>query len=297
MNTSDSVSRDTRAKEAPMPAGTAPPIEGPSVLSVEAVSVSYWLEGGREVFEAVREASFSVGERRMVAIVGPSGCGKSSLLAAIAGLIPYDGEIRLRGRRVTRPSVDSTLVFQRPALLPWMRVVDNVAYGLRAMGTPKAEALERSVRMLDVVGLTGYGDRFPYQLSGGMQQRVGLARAMVAQPALLLLDEPFAAVDALTRESLQNDLLGVLERGERSGVIVTHQLDEAVLLADQVVVMSKGPGSEITEIVPVDLPRPRTAETRYSTRFAEITRHLAELLELTNTHESGQRTASQGDVS
>ena len=291
MNTFDSAPAGTaRRTGAPVESSRSP------VLSVEAAGVSYWLEGHRELFEAVHEVSFSVEERRMVALVGPSGCGKSSLLAAIAGLIPYSGEIRLRGTPVVRPSVDSTLVFQRPALLPWMRVVDNVAYGLRAMGTPKAEALERSVRMLDVVGLTGYGDRFPYQLSGGMQQRVGLARAMVAQPALLLLDEPFAAVDALTRESLQNDLLGVLERGERSGLIVTHQLDEAVLLADHVVVMSKGPGSEITEIVPVDLPRPRTAESRYSTRFTEITKHLAELLELKDTQES-DRTISQGDDS
>lgn len=292
MNTSDSApARVARSIEVPAEGS------GPPVLAVEAASVSYWLEGRRELFEAVHDVSFSVGERQMVALVGPSGCGKSSLLAAIAGLIPYSGEIRLRGTRVVRPSVDSTLVFQRPALLPWMRVVDNVAYGLRAMGTPKAEATERSVRMLDVVGLTGYGDRFPYQLSGGMQQRVGLARAMVAQPALLLLDEPFAAVDALTRESLQNDLLGVLERGERSGLIVTHQLDEAVLLADHVVVMSRGPGSEITEIVPVDLPRPRTAESRYSPRFTEITRHLAELLELKDAHESDRRTTPQGDGS
>jgi NitT/TauT family transport system ATP-binding protein len=264
-------------------AGPATALARP-VLAVDAVRIAYWLNTEKRVFRAVHDASFTVNEHEMVAIVGPSGCGKSSLLAAIAGLIPYTGDILLKGTKVTRPNLDTTIVFQRPALLPWMRVKDNVAYGLRAMGTPKAQAIERAMHMLDVVGLTGYGTRFPYQLSGGMQQRVGLARAMAARPALLLLDEPFAAVDALTRETLQNDLLDMWERRERSGILVTHQLDEAVLLADQVVVMSKGPESRIKDIVPVDLPRPRTAESRYSRRFTELTKILADLLQVNASH-------------
>jgi NitT/TauT family transport system ATP-binding protein len=256
------------------------PAESPDVLVAENVELSYWLSQERRVFCAVEQASFTVADKAMVAIIGPSGCGKSSLLAAIAGLLPYRGDIALKGKPVRGPSRDSAMVFQRPAVLPWMRVKDNVAYGLRAMGTPKADAMKRAMHMLDVVGLTAFADRYPYQLSGGMQQRVGLARAMAARPALLLLDEPFAAVDALTRENLQNDLLEMWERRERSGIIVTHQLDEAVLLADQVVVMSKGPSAHIKATVPVDLPRPRTADVRYSARFVELTKILAELLEI-----------------
>ncbi len=276
--------RSTRAGAQPAASGreaaAAAAVSSQPLLLVDGVRISYWIDTEKRAHRAVRDVSFSVVEHQMVAVVGPSGCGKSSLLAAIAGLIPYSGDIRLKGTRITKPTVDSAIVFQRPALLPWMRVKDNVAYGLRAMGTPKAQALEHAEQMLGMVGLAGYGDRFPYQLSGGMQQRVGLARAMVARPSLLLLDEPFAAVDALTREILQNDLLDMWERRERSGIIVTHQLDEAVLLADTVVVMSKGPDSRIKQIVTVDLPRPRTAEARYSQRFAELTRSLAELLDV-----------------
>jgi NitT/TauT family transport system ATP-binding protein len=266
------------------------------ILTAESVGIAYWLRSEKRVFRAVSDTSFTVPEHQMVAIVGPSGCGKSSLLAAVAGLIPYSGQIELRGTKVTKPNVDSAIVFQRPALLPWMRVKDNIAYGLRAMGTPKVDAIARAMQMIDVVGLTGYADRFPYQLSGGMQQRVGLARALAVEPALLLLDEPFAAVDALTRETLQNDLLDMWERKERSGIIVTHQLEEAVLLADQVIVMSKGPESRIKEIVVVDLPRPRNAEVRYSPRFAELTKILAELLEVRASHQQIQINSDpQGD--
>jgi NitT/TauT family transport system ATP-binding protein len=264
------------------------PVESTDVLVAKNVELSYWLNEERRVFCAVEDASFTVADKAMVAIIGPSGCGKSSLLAAIAGLMPYRGDITLKGQPVRGPSRDSAVVFQRPAVLPWMRVKDNVAYGLRAMGTPKADAMQRAMHMLDVVGLTAFADRYPYQLSGGMQQRVGLARAMAARPALLLLDEPFAAVDALTRENLQNDLLDMWERRERSGIIVTHQLDEAVLLADQVVVMSKGPGAHIKATVPVDLPRPRTADVRYSARFVELTKMLAELLEIKGVRLPGQ---------
>ena len=256
------------------------PTGSPAVLVAENVELSYWLNQERRLFCAVEHASFTVADKAMVAIIGPSGCGKSSLLAAIAGLLPYRGTITLKDKPIHGPSRDAAMVFQRPAVLPWMRVKDNVAYGLRAMGTPKADAMKRAMHMLDVVGLANFANHYPYQLSGGMQQRVGLARAMAARPALMLLDEPFASVDALTRETLQNDLLDMWERRERSGIIVTHQLDEAVLLADQVVVMSKGPSAHIKAIVPVDLPRPRSAEVRYSAHFVELTKILAELLEI-----------------
>jgi NitT/TauT family transport system ATP-binding protein len=283
LTTRDTVSRATASTTAGSGSTASRPL-----LAVQGVNVAYWLAAEKRVFRAVFDASFVVAEHEMVAIVGPSGCGKSSLLAAIAGLQPYAGEIQLNGRRVVKPTSDSAMVFQRPTLLPWMRVKDNVAYGLRAMGTPKDVALDRAMRMVDAVGLTPFANRFPYQLSGGMQQRVGLARAMAVEPKVLLLDEPFAAVDALTRETLQNDLLVMWERRERSGIIVTHQLDEAVLLADQVVVMGRGPESRIREIVAIDLPRPRNADVRYSPRFAELTKQLADLLELSTSGSANQ---------
>jgi NitT/TauT family transport system ATP-binding protein len=263
------------------------------VLVVDHARVSYWLAAQKTVHDAVADASFVVGQHEMIAIVGPSGCGKSSLLLAIAGLIPYAGDILLSGERITKPSSDAAMVFQRPTLLPWMRVRENIAYGLRAGRMSKQNATARAEEMLDIVGLTGYGDRFPYQLSGGMQQRAALARAMAARPALLLLDEPFAAVDALTREQLQNDLLDMWEQRERAGVIVTHQLEEAVLLADQVIVMGKGPCSRVHQIVSVDLPRPRTADVRYTPRFSELTKTLAELLGVKSTRGSQGRSTHE----
>ncbi|MGA7153665.1 MAG: ABC transporter ATP-binding protein [Pseudolabrys sp.] len=223
--------------------------------------------GALEVF---RNIDFDVGEREIVAIVGPSGCGKTTLLRCIDGLLPHDaGEIWVGAERVTEPIAGVAMVFQHFGLFPWKTVFENVAYGLRMAGTAKAE-IERKVPVfIKMVGLTGFEEAFPYQLSGGMQQRCGLARALAVEPNVLLMDEPFAAVDAQTREILQFELLHIWEQRPTAMVFVTHSIEEAVLLGHRVIVL-KGRPSGIHETITIDLPNPRTRETLREPRFAEL---------------------------
>jgi NitT/TauT family transport system ATP-binding protein len=223
--------------------------------------------GALEVF---RNIDFDVGEREIVAIVGPSGCGKTTLLRCIDGLLPHDaGEIWVGAERVTEPIAGVAMVFQHFGLFPWKTVFENVAYGLRMAGTAKAE-IERKVPVfIKMVGLTGFEEAFPYQMSGGMQQRCGLARALAVEPNVLLMDEPFAAVDAQTREILQFELLHIWEQRPTAMVFVTHSIEEAVLLGHRVIVL-KGRPSGIHETITIDLPNPRTRETLREPRFAEL---------------------------
>ena len=220
--------------------------------------------------EVFRNIDFDVGEREIVAIVGPSGCGKTTLLRCIDGLLPHDaGEIWVGAERVTEPIAGVAMVFQHFGLFPWKTVSENVAYGLRMAGTAKAE-IERKVPVfIKMVGLTGFEEAFPYQMSGGMQQRCGLARALAVEPNVLLMDEPFAAVDAQTREILQFELLHVWEQRPTAMVFVTHSIEEAVLLGHRVIVL-KGRPSGIHETITIDLPNPRTRETLREPRFAEL---------------------------
>jgi len=223
--------------------------------------------GALEVF---RNIDFDVGEREIVAIVGPSGCGKTTLLRCIDGLLPHDaGEIWVGAERVTEPIAGVAMVFQHFGLFPWKTVFENVAYGLRMAGTAKAE-IERKVPVfITMVGLTGFEEAFPYQMSGGMQQRCGLARALAVEPNVLLMDEPFAAFDAQTREILQFELLHIWEQRPTAMVFVTHSIEEAVLLGHRVIVL-KGRPSSIHETITIDLPNPRTRETLREPRFAEL---------------------------
>ena len=220
--------------------------------------------------EVFRNIDFDVGEREIVAIVGPSGCGKTTLLRCIDGLLPHDaGEIWVGAERVTEPIAGVAMVFQHFGLFPWKTVFENVAYGLRMAGTAKAE-IERKVPVfIKMVGLTGFEEAFPYQISGGMQQRCGLARALAVEPNVLLMDEPFAAVDAQTREILQFELLHIWEQRPTAMVFVTHSIEEAVLLGHRVIVL-KGRPSGIHETITIDLPNPRTRETLREPRFAEL---------------------------
>lgn len=220
--------------------------------------------------EVFRNIDFDVGEREIVAIVGPSGCGKTTLLRCIDGLLPHDaGEIWVGAERVTEPIAGVAMVFQHFGLFPWKTVFENVAYGLRMAGTAKAE-IERKVPVfIKMVGLTGFEEAFPYQMSGGMQQRCGLARALAVEPNVLLMDEPFAAVDAQTREILQFELLHIWEQRPTAMVFVTHSIEEAVLLGHRVIVL-KGRPSGIHETITIDLPNPRTRETLREPRFAEL---------------------------
>lgn len=223
--------------------------------------------GALEVF---RNIDFDVGEREIVAIVGPSGCGKTTLLRCIDGLLPHDaGEIRVGAERVTKPTAGVAMVFQHFGLFPWKTVFENVAYGLRMAGAPKAEIERKVPEFIKLVGLTGFEDAFPYQMSGGMQQRCGLARALAVEPNVLLMDEPFAAVDAQTREILQFELLHIWAQRPTAMIFVTHSIEEAVLLGHRVIVL-KGRPSSIHETIVIDLARPRTRETLREPRFGEL---------------------------
>jgi NitT/TauT family transport system ATP-binding protein len=223
--------------------------------------------GALEVF---RNIDFDVGAREIVAIVGPSGCGKTTLLRCIDGLIPHDaGEILVGDRHVVEPIAGVAMVFQHFGLFPWKTVAENVAYGLRLAGVSKADIDRKVPEYVGLVGLAGFERTYPYQLSGGMQQRCGLARALAVEPNVLLMDEPFAAVDAQTREILQFELLRIWQERPTAMIFVTHSIEEAVLLGHRVIVL-KGRPSSIHEIVTVDLPQPRTRQTLRLPRFAEL---------------------------
>jgi NitT/TauT family transport system ATP-binding protein len=227
--------------------------------------------GALQVF---RDVEFAVGEREVLAIIGPSGCGKTTLLRCIDGLIPLSaGEIMVEGERVTAPREGVAMVFQHFGLFPWKTVFQNVAYGLKLAGATRAQTAEKVPRFIELVGLTGFESYYPYQISGGMQQRCGLARALSVEPRVLLMDEPFGAVDAQTREILQFELLRIWETRPTTMVFVTHSIDEAVLMGDRVVVL-KGRPSSVHEIVKVDLPRPRDRATLIKPRFAELREHV-----------------------
>jgi NitT/TauT family transport system ATP-binding protein len=220
--------------------------------------------------EVFRNIDFDVGEREIVAIVGPSGCGKTTLLRCIDGLLPFDvGEVLVGDERVTEPIAGVAMVFQHFGLFPWKTVYENVAYGLRMAGALKADIDRKVPEFIKLVGLGGFEKAYPYQMSGGMQQRCGLARALAIEPNVLLMDEPFAAVDAQTREILQFELLRIWQERPTAMVFVTHSIEEAVLLGHRVIVL-KGRPSSIHETVTIDLPHPRTRETLRLPRFAEL---------------------------
>jgi NitT/TauT family transport system ATP-binding protein len=223
--------------------------------------------------------SFDVYDNEILCLVGPSGCGKTTLLRCIDGLVPLSaGRILLDGAPVTAPPSRMAMVFQHFGLFPWKTVDANVAYGLRLAGTPRAEAAARVRRVLALVGLEAFAAYYPYQLSGGMQQRVGLARALAIDPEVLLMDEPFAALDAQTREILQDEMLRVLEQERKTIVFVTHSIDEALVLGDRVIVLTARP-ARVREVVAVPYPRPRSvAAVRADPAFGALRARVWDLL-------------------
>lgn len=236
-------------------------------LLIEDVSKSF--ETATGTLSVLEHVSLSVADGELLVIVGHSGCGKSTLLKNIAGLEePTSGRILLDGKPLSGPGPDRTMIFQEHRLFPWMDIVDNVAFGLH--GLPKKERLEVARSYLSLVGLSEFGRAYPSELSGGMSQRAAIARALATRPEVLLLDEPFGALDALTKMDLQDELLNIREREATTMVMVTHDIDEAVYLADRIVVMSSRPG-RIEEIVPVELGRPRE---RGSADFAWYTKRI-----------------------
>ncbi|MGY8633225.1 ABC transporter ATP-binding protein [Bradyrhizobium sp. 14AA] len=206
---------------------------------------------------ALSDISLSIEEGAFVSILGPSGCGKSTLLYIVGGFVsPSSGTATMKGQEITGPGPDRGPVFQEFALFPWKTVLGNVMYGPRQQGLRAAEAEAQSLALIEMVGLKGYENFYPKELSGGMKQRVALARTLAYHPEVLLMDEPFGALDAHTRTRLQNDLLNIWERDRKTVLFVTHSVDEAVFLSDKVVMMSKSPG-RIREVIDIDLPRPR----------------------------------------
>ncbi len=235
---------------------------------------------GTKEFVALQDLNLTVHQGEFITIVGPSGCGKSTFLDMLVGLNhPTSGEIRIDGKLITGPALDRGIVLQGYALFPWRTVRENVAFGLEIKGVAKQQRLKISQGYIDLVGLQGFEDRYPYELSGGMKQRVAIARALAYDPEVLLMDEPFAAVDAQTREILQDELLRIWEETHKTIVFVTHAIDEAVFLADRVAVMSANPGF-IKEIVKVGLPRPRRlGDIRSSPDFNWIRHKVWQLLQ------------------
>jgi NitT/TauT family transport system ATP-binding protein len=256
-------------------------------LSVQNISKTFRLRGidsGNEsLLQVLKNISFDVRQGEIVSLIGESGCGKTTLLRIIQGLIRYDsGSILVDGESVTKPGRDRGFVFQQASLLPWRPARGNVEFGLELQGVPKAQRIERATNLLKLVGLAHAADQYPHQLSGGMQQRVGLARALAIDPAILLMDEPFSALDAQTREVLQAELMRIHEQTAKTTLFVTHDLDEAIYLSDRVVVLGAKPGRVKRIIdIPFKHPRPELPELRGDLTFQDIRREMWSLIRAT----------------
>jgi len=245
-------------------------------LVVEGVSRTFPGLRGAAAVRALEPTNLAVAENDFITILGPSGCGKSTLLRIVAGLDrPSAGRVLLDGRAVTGPGADRGMVFQSYTLFPWLTVAENIAFGLRERGVPAAERRAAVAVYVEKVGLAGFANHYPKQLSGGMQQRTAIARALANDPAILLLDEPFGALDNQTRALMQELLLGIWERERKTVLFVTHDIEEAIFLASRVVVMSARPG-RIKAVVPVDLPHPRHYTMKTSPAFSALKAQLTE---------------------
>ncbi|MDB5571867.1 MAG: hypothetical protein JWN93_3050 [Hyphomicrobiales bacterium] len=247
-------------------------------IEIRGLSIDYRKPKSDETFTAVENVSLSIEKGSFVTIVGSSGCGKSTLLMAIAGLIPRArGSIQVDGKEVSKPGPDRAMVFQDASLLPWRSVHANVRFGLELQRWTRDDIDERAMRYVRMVGLGAFADYHPHQLSGGMRQRVNIARALAVDPDVLLMDEPFGALDAQTREVMGDELLRIWERDKKTAIFVTHAIDEAIFLGDRVVVMGRNPG-HIRDVVDIDLPRPRTAVMLDSPAFVAYRKRLREYI-------------------
>jgi ABC-type nitrate/sulfonate/bicarbonate transport system ATPase subunit len=255
-------------------------------LRIENVALRFRSRTGAPV-TALDNISLVVEDKEFSVIVGPSGCGKTSLLRLVAGLIePTEGSISLDNTSISGPGKDRGMVFQSYALFPWLTVQDNVEFGLRIAGIPAAQRRETSRRYIAEVGLTGFERLYPKQLSGGMMQRVALARALANDPAILLMDEPFGALDSQTRSLMQELLLDIWQSSHKTVLFITHDIDESILLGDRVYVMTARPG-RIKEMVEIGLPRPRTVEMLTSDAFMAIKRRI-----MRSIHEEAMRSVA-----
>jgi NitT/TauT family transport system ATP-binding protein len=240
-------------------------------LSLRGISKKYLSNGS--TIEAVRDASFEISSGEVVSLLGPSGCGKSTILKIVAGLLPYEGEVHVDGQRINGPHPDVGVMFQSPVLFPWKTVRNNVLLPARMRNRLTGVNRERAEYLLELVGIEEFGDALPKALSGGMQQRAALCRTLLMDPRILLLDEPFGALDELTRERLNLELLTLQEQLSKTILMITHSITESVFMSDRVLVMSSRPGRIVGE-VKVDLPRPRTTAMMKSEEFADVSYEL-----------------------
>jgi NitT/TauT family transport system ATP-binding protein len=266
-------------------------------LEAHNVTLEYGMARSRTGLVALGGVTLSIYENEFVSIVGPSGCGKTTFLSVVDGLIPSTGgKIVVNGKTVTQPGPDRAVVFQDSSLLPWRTVLKNVIYGLECMGVKAAEARERAMRHIKLVGLAGFEDSYPYELSGGMQQRVNLARALVMDPEILLMDEPFAALDAQTRELMQEELLQIWREAGKTVLFITHQIDEAIFLSDRVIVFSCRPG-RVKETVDIPLGRPRSLKLKRDSQFHALEDRIWALIQDESRHAMLQaRGSGSGEV-
>lgn len=249
-----------------------------AVPKLEVAGLSKFYQSGERSLIILDDINFTLQPREFVCLVGASGCGKSTLLNVVAGLVPpSQGEVLVDGRRVHGPGSDRGMVFQHYTLYPWLTVAQNVAFGLQLRKLPKAEQRERVGYYLDVVGLSHVADAYPKQLSGGMKQRVAIARAIANEPAVLLMDEPFGALDAQTKEQMQQFMLELWEQTHTTILMITHDVEEAIFLSQRIYVMSARPG-KIQQEIPIALPEHRHLDVKLSPRFVEIKRDVLQAL-------------------
>lgn len=278
---------------------TAAPARGESLAAAPALELSgiqkvFFVQTGRGPagLLVLDDVSLTVAREQFVAVLGPSGCGKTTLARVVVGLErEINGEVRIDGRPAGPPGPDRCLVFQNYGLLPWRTVLGNVELGLEIQGQPSRQRRATAMEFIDLVGLAGFEKRYPHEISGGMQQRTGLARALATQPRMLVMDEPFGALDAQMRTLLQDELLRVCGIVKSTVLFVTHSIDEAVYLSDRIVIFSARPGRPVAD-VPVDLPRPRSDEIRASPEFAAVRRQVSDLLAERTSYYDGRQPAN-----
>lgn|SRR5487761_80031 len=250
-----------------------------SLISVSNVSKIF--ERNKAQVCALEDVSFAIRQGEVLSIVGPSGCGKSTILRLISGLThPTNGEVAIEGKKITEPTTQTGMVFQSPCLLRWKSALGNVMLPVEFMHLKKTEYKKRATDLIELVGLKGFEDRFPFELSGGMKQRVSIARALLYDPPILLMDEPFGSLDMLTRDYMDLELLKIWQQRQKTIVFVTHDINEAVLISDRVLVMTPRPG-KVRGGVPINLARPRGAETRKNTGYVEYVEAIRSMLQLT----------------
>jgi len=250
---------------------TATPPDRPCLVRVSNLEKTYTSRDGHNI-QALKDVNLEIAEREFVSIVGPSGCGKTTLLKILSGVLQGSaGEVYVAGQRLRGPTREIGVVFQAPVLLPWRTALQNILVPVEIQKRNESESRARARQLIEMVGLSGFEDKYPSELSGGMQQRVGICRALIHDPSFLLMDEPFGALDAMTRESMNEELQRIWSRSRKTVLFITHSIPEAVYLADRVAVMAPRPG-RVVDVIDVDLPRPRTLAMHNTPEFG---RHVA----------------------